>query len=158
MVWKGIQPFLRFSAYVAVAVVLLTATAWGFFAIYYFYLWPTIAGKALALCLFVTALGSLASYVVSSWRNALFTTYLLVFLGVVLWWSSIEPSNDRNWKTEVAVLPEVSWDGNLILLNTSMPFAELREKSRINEAARAAGNSADFSRLIRDGLPAVPRP
>ena len=40
-------------------------------------------------------------------------------------------------------------------LDTSMPFAELQRRSRINEAARAADQAADFSRRIRAGLPGI---
>jgi hypothetical protein len=38
-------------------------------------------------------------------------------------------------------------------LDTSLPFAELRRRSRINEAANAAGNAEDFSERIRRSLP-----
>ncbi len=38
-------------------------------------------------------------------------------------------------------------------LDTSLPFDELRRQSRINDAAQAAGNSPDFSKLIRASLP-----
>ena len=41
-------------------------------------------------------------------------------------------------------------------INTSMPFPELRQKSDITARARAAGDRADFSRIIREGLPARP--
>jgi hypothetical protein len=37
------------------------------------------------------------------------------------------------------------------LLAGNLPFPQLREQSRINPAARAAGNSPDFSRSIRAG-------
>jgi hypothetical protein len=36
---------------------------------------------------------------------------------------------------------------------TWLPFEELRRRSRINAAAQAAGDSADFSARIREGLP-----
>jgi hypothetical protein len=39
------------------------------------------------------------------------------------------------------------------MLANALPFAELKARSLINPVARAAGNSADFSRLIRQGLP-----
>ena len=42
------------------------------------------------------------------------------------------------------------------VLNTAMPFPELRSRSYINELGRAAGKAADFSQRIRGGLP--PRP
>lgn len=38
-------------------------------------------------------------------------------------------------------------------VDTSLPFEELRRRSRINEAARAADNAPDFFRRIRASLP-----
>ena len=38
-------------------------------------------------------------------------------------------------------------------VDTSLPFAELRERSRINERAKQAGDGPDFSQRIREGLP-----
>jgi hypothetical protein len=43
------------------------------------------------------------------------------------------------------------------LVDTSIPFAELRRRSHINEAAQAADNAADFSERIRASLPAPQR-
>jgi hypothetical protein len=58
------------------------------------------------------------------------------------------------------------WDWRLLLnghmderaydlgaLDTTLPFAELKRRSRINDRGRAAGDAADFSRRIREGLP-----
>jgi hypothetical protein len=42
-------------------------------------------------------------------------------------------------------------------LDTTLPFAELRRRSHINEAAQAAGNAPDFSERIRKSLPAPPQ-
>jgi hypothetical protein len=39
------------------------------------------------------------------------------------------------------------------VLDTSLPFEELRRRSHINEVARAAGNAEDFSERIRKSLP-----
>ena len=41
-------------------------------------------------------------------------------------------------------------------LDSPLPFDELRRRSRINEAAHAAGNSADFPQRIRASLPTMP--
>jgi Domain of unknown function (DUF4105) len=43
------------------------------------------------------------------------------------------------------------------VVDTTLPFPELRQRSRINEAAQAAGNSKDFSERIRKSLPTMPR-
>jgi hypothetical protein len=40
------------------------------------------------------------------------------------------------------------------VIDTSLPFAELRERAHINAAARAADDNADFSKQIRINLPA----
>ena len=40
-------------------------------------------------------------------------------------------------------------------IDTSLPFAELKRLSRINDRARAADRDPDFSRRIRDGLPGM---
>lgn len=42
------------------------------------------------------------------------------------------------------------------IINTSRPFAELKEASRIDARAKVADQAPDFSRRIREGLP--PRP
>ena len=39
------------------------------------------------------------------------------------------------------------------MLDTSMPFAELRKRSHVNPAAQAADTAPDFSQRIRAGLP-----
>lgn len=38
-------------------------------------------------------------------------------------------------------------------INTTLPFEELRRRSRVNDAAKAAGDAPDFSNRIRIGLP-----
>jgi hypothetical protein len=42
------------------------------------------------------------------------------------------------------------------VVDTTLPFEELRRRSRINEAARSADSAPDFSKRIRASLP--PRP
>jgi hypothetical protein len=42
-------------------------------------------------------------------------------------------------------------------VDTTLPFDELRRRSRINEAAQAADDAADFSERIRASLPTITR-
>ena len=44
------------------------------------------------------------------------------------------------------------------VLDRSLPFAELKQRSLINERGRAAGEAADFSARIRAGLPGIGSP
>ena len=39
-------------------------------------------------------------------------------------------------------------------VDTSLSFAELRERSDVTERAKACGSRDDFSRCVREGLPA----
>jgi len=113
---------MRTIAYIAVTLVIVGASAWVFLAVFYSDLWPKLAGKLLAVLLVLSALAALTSFAARRWRLPAFAMFLLVFLGVLLWWSSIEPSNDRDWKTEVAVLAEVSWSGNLVTVRNIRNF------------------------------------
>jgi hypothetical protein len=42
-------------------------------------------------------------------------------------------------------------------IDTTLPFDELRRRSRINEAAQAADDAPDFSERIRASLPTITR-
>lgn len=44
---------------------------------------------------------------------------------------------------------------NIGLLDAAMPFADLQDNSHINEQAKKAGDAADFSIQIRNGLPGM---
>jgi hypothetical protein len=57
-----------------------------------------------------------------------------------------------DWRLVVnGFLPGYLYDQRVVV--TTMPLAELMERARISEKARAADQSPDFSRLIRVGVP-----
>lgn len=67
----------------------------------------------------------------------------------------VAPGFTFDWRVLVnGYLDQLLWEKGAV--NDSIPFAELRAASRINERAQAADASPEFSRLIREGLP--PRP
>ena len=60
--------------------------------------------------------------------------------------------NPWDWRILVnGRLDELGYERGTI--DDGIPFAELRERSYINERAQAAGDARDFSARIRDGLP-----
>ena len=60
----------------------------------------------------------------------------------------------RNWKLLAnGYLDQLAYEIGAV--DTRLPFAELRAKSRINDRALAAGDAPDFSRRIREGLPGL---
>ena len=51
-----------------------------------------------------------------------FGAWLVLFFALLVWWGSIEPSNDRDWQPDVAVLPEVTVEGDLVTVRNIRNF------------------------------------
>ncbi|MBV8937916.1 MAG: DUF4105 domain-containing protein [Alphaproteobacteria bacterium] len=92
--------------------------AWAGFAIFYSNLpWP---GLRLVLAL---GFAGFAAWVfwVSRQRSAQVALAVL-FLGVVVWWITIQPSHDRPWRPEDAVMPRAFIDGDRVRLTDVRDF------------------------------------
>jgi len=86
--------------------------AWATLAIYYSNLpW---AGMRLGLA------GAFAAFAIWALRlsrqRRKSVAFIVLFLGVVVWWSSISPSHHRPWRPEVAVMPRAVIDGDRVRL------------------------------------------
>jgi hypothetical protein len=86
--------------------------AWATLAIYYSNLpW---AGLRLGLA------GAFAAFAIwallLSRQRRMSVAFIVLFLGVVVWWSSISPSHHRPWRPEVAVMPRAVIDGDRVRL------------------------------------------
>jgi hypothetical protein len=68
---------------------------------------------------------------------------------------AIRPQVPLSWKMLLSgYFPELVYERGS--LDQSLPFEDLRQQSYINERAQAADGADDFSRRIREGLPAMP--
>src|SRR5690242_18776111 len=86
--------------------------AWTTLAIYYSNLpWPELR---LALALAFAGFAIWAFWLARRRRMPL-AAYALGF-AVIAWWLTIAPSQDRNWRPDVAVLPRASIDGDHVHL------------------------------------------
>jgi len=84
--------------------------AWGTLAIYYSNLpW---AGLRLTLAAAFAAFAVWACWV--SFRRGTPAVFLILFFLVVVWWISIAPSHDRQWRPEVAVMPRAIIGGDRV--------------------------------------------
>jgi hypothetical protein len=84
--------------------------AWATLAIHYSNLpWPrlrlVLAGGFAAFAIWALFL---------SRQRRMSLAAIVLFLGVVVWWISIPPSHDRNWRPEVAVMPRAVIDGDRV--------------------------------------------
>jgi LPXTG-motif cell wall-anchored protein len=106
----------------ASALVIVAASAWGALAL--FYASPQ-TGALPSMLAGLFGLGGIvaAAFVLFSrrrWKAA--GVFAAVFLLLLAWWSTIRPSNDRDWQPEVAVLPYATIDGDLVTLHNIRNF------------------------------------
>lgn len=58
--------------------------------------------------------------------------FVAVFLAVVIWFITIQPSHDRPWRPDVAVMPRVTLDGDLVRFHGYRDFY-FRSRNDFNE-------------------------
>lgn len=106
-----LAPFRWLLAVVGVLVRVLLV-AWASLAIFYSNLpWPWLR---LALALAFAGFAVWAFWIAPSRRMHMALGAL--YVGVILWWIAIPPSNDRHWRPEVAVMPRAFIDGDRVHL------------------------------------------
>jgi hypothetical protein len=106
----------------AVAVSLMTG--WAALAVY----WSDIQSPALRISLAVgIVLATLWAFALCRRKGRVFAGYLACFILFVFWWSSIAPSNDRDWQRDVAVLPHAEVNGDLVTMHDVRDFSYTTE-------------------------------
>jgi len=119
---RALKVMARLLAFGLLAIVLLALWAWAILAIYYSNL-P--GGTVRLVAAVVFGLGIPVAFVAVVWlRNWRLATlgFLAVFAVVFLWWYFIPASNDRDWVTEVAVVPRAEFDGNRVTVRNIRNF------------------------------------
>jgi Domain of unknown function (DUF4105) len=94
-------------------------TLWGMGALYYD-VPATPLGSILAIAF---GLATLAAFLVLPRRRRTLVGFVLAWAVLVAWWSTITPSNARDWQPEVAVLPAATIDGERVTLHNVRNFA-----------------------------------
>jgi hypothetical protein len=108
---RGLGAGVGFLARVAVV-------TWASLAIFYSNLpWPE-----LRLALAVGFAGFATWTLWFSRQQRLRVGLAVLFVGVVVWWITIQPSGDRPWRPEVAVMPRASIDGDVVHLTNVRDF------------------------------------
>ena len=123
---------------------LILLLGWASLAIYYNVPWDWLR-LALALVFFIFGIWA----VWYSRRPRALAVFAALFLGVVVWYSSIKPSHDRPWRPEVAVMPRAIIDGDRVRITGVRNF-EYRSRNDFNvryeerEVSLSHLNSLDF--------------
>lgn len=95
---------------------------WCVLAIVYSDLRRDVLRNALAAAFAAVSFGVLAALCFRRWRWQVLTCYLLLFAVLVAWWRGIEPSNERDWQTDVAVLPYATVEGDIVTVHNIRNF------------------------------------
>ena len=112
----------RLAGLLLLSLLLLGMAVWGVLALYYFDHQSAGVRTGFAAAFAVASVAALAGFARSRWRWRAFTLYVVLF-ALLLWrWFAIEPSNDREWQPEVAVLPYATFDGDRITVHNIRNF------------------------------------
>lgn len=68
------------------------------------------------------SLAALLSLCSARWRWSGLLVYLVPLAALLFWWQSIEPSNARDWQTDVAVLPYATIEGDRVTVHNIRNF------------------------------------
>ncbi len=104
--WKPLGWLIKAIGFLSRVVLL----GWATLAIYFSNLpW---AWARLALAIVFAAFGVWALWLTR--RPHMSWAFAVAFLGVLVWWNFILPSHDREWRTDVAVMPRAFIDGDRV--------------------------------------------
>ena len=111
--------WFRVLGLVCLGLAVAGATVWGALALYY----SDLPGEPLRVGLAAAfALGTLGAFLFLRHRWRTLLGFGVAFAILLAWWTSIEPSNQRDWRTEVAVLPYATRDGDLVTVHNIRNF------------------------------------
>jgi Domain of unknown function (DUF4105) len=141
--------WLRALGIACLGLAVVGATAWASLALYY----SDLPGEPLRLGLAAAfALGTLGAFLFLPDRRRTLLGFGAAVAIVLLWWLSIEPSNERDWQVDVAVLPYATRDGDLVTLHNVRNFDYRTEQ---NFAPRYEDRTFDLRDLDAVDLIAV---
>ena len=106
----------------ALRLLIALATIWSALALYYFDLRSALLRSSLAAAFAIFGCAVLIAVSFPRWRTRALIAFVLTFGAVLAWWSTIAPSNSRDWKPEVAVLPYTTSAGTRITLHNVRNF------------------------------------
>jgi len=112
----------RLAGLVSLALLIAATAGWGALAL--LFAGPAVLNLNVIFCagFALAGLVTLATLFSRRWRWRLFAIYVVLFAALLWWWSGIKPSNDRDWQTDVAVLPYATIDGDLVTVHNIRNF------------------------------------
>ena len=131
----------RFITTIIIGFILLGMLIWGTLAIFYSNL-PSASLRTTVSWAF--ALGSVSVLLFLRPRRRAVFMFLTVFAGVLLWWLSIPPSQNRDWQADVTVLASAEFDGDRVTIRN---IRNIDYRSETDYTVRYYDKTFDLSKL-----------
>ena len=116
------KPYARVLLVLLLTIVILALTGWSVLAIYYGDSHTSLLQTVLAAGFGLVACVTLVGIWFRRWRRGLLAIYVVLFVAVLGWWSTITASNDRVWQAETAKLPYATIEGDIVTMHNIRNF------------------------------------
>ncbi len=144
--------FIRSVASGLLGIVVAIIAAWGALALWFALPAPAGLRAALALLFAAFGVGGLLAALRRRQIVAPLSPFTVAVVALLVWWSALEPSNDRAWQPDVARLPSAGIDGDLVTLRNVRGF---EYRGATDYTARWYDRTVDLRRLDALDLIAV---
>ena len=95
---------------------------WGTLALTFSGPYSDTARTALAAIFGAVSLSALIGLGFHRWRWRTLAAYFALFVLLLVWWQTIKPSNERDWQTDVAILPYADIEGDIVTVHNIRNF------------------------------------
>jgi len=114
--------FFKGVALTALALLVAAIGVWGALLLEYAGPRSDLLRTALVVGFALAAVATLIAIFVRRWRWPAIGAYAVLCLGLAVLWSSLEPTNDRDWQTDLAVLAYATVDGDKVTVHNIRNF------------------------------------
>jgi len=108
--------------FILVGLLITAIGVWGTLALIYLGSDNDIVRYSLVILFAVVSLITVIALGFHRWRWRIFTAFTLLFVTLLAWFYTIKPSNERDWQTDVAVLPYATINNDLITVHNIRNF------------------------------------
>ena len=106
----------------ALALLVAAIGVWGALLLEYAGPRGVLLRLALVVGFALAAVATLTALFLRRWRWLAVGAYGVICAGLAVLWSSLEPTNDRNWQRDLAVLADATIDGDKVTIHNIRNF------------------------------------
>ena len=111
-----------FLAYVLLSITLILLSSWGTLALFYANTADEIIRYSIVFLFGLISLVTLMTIIARKFHWQALTFYAISWIVLLLWYSTLQPSNDREWQEDVALLPYVTQNENNVTFHNIRNF------------------------------------